>query len=163
MRGQADLRKRAETRKIIGRLTYSPEKHKQKFMKSKRHKLASRPSAKVSVPSLPKTTLNFGSLNVNGLDQEAHWAVTELLEEHKLDVSIQIENDLFTKHSYLTGSCIERDLCQIRQPLDSSTCPRILLVENRERRWRQRRGWTLYSLQEHPFSPPLDTSRANHC
>ena len=60
-------------------------------MKSKRHKLASRPSEKVSVPSLPKSTLNFGSLNVNGLDQEAHWAVTELLEEHELDVSIQIE------------------------------------------------------------------------
>ena len=60
-------------------------------MKSMRHKLASRPSEKVSVPSLPKSTLNFGSLNVNGLDQEAHWAVTELLEEHKLDASIQIE------------------------------------------------------------------------
>ena len=91
MRGQAELRKRADTRKIIGRLTYSPEKHKQKSMKSMRHKLASRPSEKVSVPSLPKSTLNFGSLNVNGLDQEAHWAVTELLEEHELDVSIQIE------------------------------------------------------------------------
>ena len=91
MRGQAELRKRADTRKIIGRLTYSPEKHKQKLIKSRRQKLASRCSEKASEPSLPKSTLTFGSLNVNGLDQEAHWAVTELLEEHELDVSIQIE------------------------------------------------------------------------
>ena len=91
MRLQAVLRKRADTRKIIGRLTYSPEKHKQKSVKAMRQKLASKPSIRASKPSLPNVTLKFGSLNINGLDQEAHWAVTELLQDHELDVSIQFE------------------------------------------------------------------------
>ena len=37
---------RIRTRKVIGRITYEPEKHKQKFIKSLRRDLASRPPDK---------------------------------------------------------------------------------------------------------------------
>ena len=85
-RGQ--IKSRIQTNKIIGRLTYTPENHKQKFIKAQRNKLASRPPAKPLNPSPTTPSLTFGSLNVNGLDLEAHWAVTELLKSHNLDVSV---------------------------------------------------------------------------
>lgn len=90
-RGQASHR--IKTNKIIGRLTYSPEKHKQKFTKAQRSKLASRPPDKTPKPSPTTPSLTFGSLNVNGLDLEAHWAVTELLKSHNLDVCIDSEKN----------------------------------------------------------------------
>ena len=74
------------TRKIIGRITYSPGKHKQSFTKSLRAKLASQPAAKPPKAPASQTVITFGSLNVNGLDQEAHWAVTQLAKERDLDV-----------------------------------------------------------------------------
>ena len=78
---------RLRTKKIIGRLTYSPEKHKQKFKKSLRNDLASRPPERA--PKVPRTEtfITFGSLNINGLGHEAHWAVTELIKNHNIDVS----------------------------------------------------------------------------
>ena len=82
----AHNREKANTRKIVGRLTYSPGKHKQKFAKTLREKLASRPPAKAPAPLTQKTSMKFGSLNVNGLDEEAHWAVIEILKQHDLDV-----------------------------------------------------------------------------
>ena len=83
----AHNREKANTRKIVGRLTYSPGKHKQKFSKTLRAKLASRPPAKPSTPQTSRTSMIFGSMNVNGLDEEAHWAVTEILKQHSIDVS----------------------------------------------------------------------------
>ena len=82
-----------KTNKIIGRLTYSPEKHKQKFSKAQRLKLASRPPDKTPTHSPTTPSITFGSLNVNGLDLEAHWAVTELLKSHNLDVRIKSEKN----------------------------------------------------------------------
>ena len=75
-----------DTRKIIGRITYSLGKHKQMFIKSLRAKLASQPAAKPPKAPASQTVISFGSLNVNGLDQEAHWAVTQLAKERDLDV-----------------------------------------------------------------------------
>ena len=84
----AHNREKANTRKIVGtRLTYSPGKHKQKVSKALRDRLASRPPPKPSTPQTPKTSMIFGSMNVNGLDEEAHWAVIEILKQHSLDVS----------------------------------------------------------------------------
>ena len=82
-----------KTNKIIGRLTYSPEKHKQKFSKAQRLKLASRPPDKIPSHSPTTHSITFGSLNVNGLNLEAHWAVTELLKSRNLDVRIKSEKD----------------------------------------------------------------------
>ena len=95
-RSGAPTREKANTRKIVGRLTYSPGKHKQKFAKTMREKLASRPPAKPSKPQTQKTSMTFGSLNVNGLDEEAHWAVTDILKQHGLDVRnsrVQLKDD----------------------------------------------------------------------
>ena len=88
---RVQARHRIQTNKIIGRLTYSPEKHRGKFIKAQRSKLASRPPDKPPKPSLTIPSLTFGSLNVNGLDLEAHWAVSELLKSHNLDVRIKSE------------------------------------------------------------------------
>ena len=33
--------------------------------------------------------MRFGALNVNGLDLEAHWAVTELTKKYNLDVGLR--------------------------------------------------------------------------
>ena len=83
-------RTKTNTRKIIGRLTYSPEKHKMKFTKGLRNKLLAK--ATVDKPRDPPSTslLTFGSLNVNGLDTEAHWAVSELVEKHRIDVRVLV-------------------------------------------------------------------------
>ena len=87
MGSKGAARARVKTRKIIGRLTYSPEKHKQSVTKSLRKKLAARLPGQE--PKRPETVpeMIFGSMNVNGLDQEAHWAVSQLLVRHNLDVS----------------------------------------------------------------------------
>ena len=94
--------KKTETRKIIGRITYSPEKHKHKFLKSTRQKLDSRPSKIAEKP--PNETLTFGSININGLDQEAHWAVTEILKNKNLDVSTLIYMKQYINLQHIPGS-----------------------------------------------------------
>ena len=86
-------KRRVNSRKIVGRLTYSPEKHKQKFTKTQRACLANRPPDKPSKAPNNKPAITFGSLNVNGLYQEAHWAVTELIKSHNLDVSNKSEKE----------------------------------------------------------------------
>ena len=55
-------------------------------MKSMREKLQMR-EMKDPKTSLPKTTLKFGSFNVNGLDLEVGWSVQQLLREREYDVS----------------------------------------------------------------------------
>ena len=62
-----DLKAKANTRKIIGRLTYSPVKHKNKYTKALRSKLSAKDPV-VKPPDPPsRSLLTFGSLNVNGL------------------------------------------------------------------------------------------------
>ena len=39
----------------------------------------------------PSPLLTFGSLNVNGLDTEAHWAVSELVRDRNIDVRFKLE------------------------------------------------------------------------
>ena len=85
-------RARVKTRKIIGRLTYSPEKHKQSFTNSLRMKLAARLPGQEPKPPETVPEMIFGSMNVNGLDQEAHWAISQLLVQHSLDLSHSLNN-----------------------------------------------------------------------
>ena len=63
MRGKAYFQKKADTRKIVGRLTYSPEKHKQKCRRDQRKKLSLQPPAKPPKPQVARSLLTFGSLN----------------------------------------------------------------------------------------------------
>ena len=76
------------TAKNLDRITYSPEKHKQRFVKKLRRKLATRvdPDEK-TIPASP-TSIKFGSININGLDLEASWAVDQLLTTRGYDVGL---------------------------------------------------------------------------
>ena len=63
-------------------------KYKNKFTKASRRKLRDK-VAVVKPPAPPsKSILTIGSLNVNGLDTEAHWAVSELVKDRNIDVSV---------------------------------------------------------------------------
>ena len=77
------------TNKIIDRLTYSPEKHKQKSVKKMRMSLQTKTLPPTKKPCPPPTTMKFGSMNVNGLDHETGWAVQQLLKNREINVSIQ--------------------------------------------------------------------------
>ena len=80
-------RKKMQTNKIMDKLTYSPEKHKQRVRKAMRQTLQKKPSNHDPRTATPPVTTKFGSFNVNGLNLEACWAVQELLEKRGFDVS----------------------------------------------------------------------------
>ena len=74
------------TSKIIDRLTYSPNKHKNKKRRKMRESLIAMKPQTIKAPII-KETLKLGSFNVNGLDIEARWAVEQLLDTRDFDVS----------------------------------------------------------------------------
>ena len=78
-------RAKAQTNKIVSKLTYSPAKHKNKVVKHMRMRLQQK-TIRVPDPPQPKTTLKFGSFNVNGLDLEVGWAVQQLIMKRGFDV-----------------------------------------------------------------------------
>lgn len=78
--------RKAETRKIVGRITYNPAKHKNQKLRALRRKLQEKT---VPIPPQapdPPKELKFGSFNVNGLNLEAAWAVEKLVTERGFDV-----------------------------------------------------------------------------
>ena len=81
-------RAKTQTNKIIDRLTFSPQKHKQKVTRKLRQKLRLQPRIPQSTEA-PKTVtrLKFGAFNVNGLDLEASWTIEQLLKDREFDVS----------------------------------------------------------------------------
>ena len=85
-------RAKIQTNKIMDRLTFNPKKHKQKKTKSLRQKLQQKapPDPK---PCSEKTSLKFGSINLNGLDLETVWAVEELVNKHGFDVNKYLLDD----------------------------------------------------------------------
>ena len=80
--------RKTDSRKIVGRLTYNPLKHKQKVTKELREKLQKKPT-NTKNPVVPSPRLKFGSFNVNGLDVEGAWAIEQLLKRKGFDVSIK--------------------------------------------------------------------------
>ena len=104
--GKAKARSnRIQTNKIIDRITFNPQKHKNKVIKKLRQKVR-KDSVSPQPPKTPSVSLKFGSLNINGLDLEASWAVDQLLTTKGFDVSITfsfcLENitNLVTKFRY---------------------------------------------------------------
>ena len=84
-----DKSRKQSTNKILDRITFNPQKHKHKVKKKLRQELQD----KTITPTLtraPPTTIKFGSLNINGLDLEASWAVEQLLTNKGLDVSVNL-------------------------------------------------------------------------
>ena len=81
---------RARQRRIIDRLTYDPLIHKQGHRRKLRQMLQDKRAASENSDSLVQDeVMRFGALNVNGLDLEAHWAVTELTKKYNLDVGLR--------------------------------------------------------------------------
>ena len=78
------------TGRLIDRLTYCPKKHKQKFVKGLRRELLSRRPDLDAPKPIPVSSLKFGSININGLDMEASWAVSQILTNRGYDVRIRI-------------------------------------------------------------------------
>ena len=78
--------RKSDSRKIVGRLTYNPLKHKQKNTKKLREKLQKKPLSD-NKPIIPSPKLKFGAINVNGLDVEGAWAVEQILKRKGFDVS----------------------------------------------------------------------------
>ena len=83
-------RAKAQTNKIVSKLTYSPAKHKNKVIKHMRLRLQEK-AMHAPAPPQPKTVLKFGSFNVNGLDMEVSWAVHQLIQKRGFDV-IKVNN-----------------------------------------------------------------------
>ena len=84
--------RKADTKKIVDKITYSPQKHKQKVTRALRQKLQNRKTPTTTTAPPPPPKLKFGSFNVNGLDTEAAWAIDQLLKKRNFDVSINIRN-----------------------------------------------------------------------
>ena len=76
------------SKKIVDKLTYNPGIHKQQKTRNLRKKLQQQTLPLNTPPPPPPQTIKFGSINVNGLDVEAAWAVEKLLEDRKFDVSL---------------------------------------------------------------------------
>ena len=77
-------------------MTYNPDKHKQKEIKQMRLNLRRKPSPPTKQKCPPPTTMKFGSMNVNGLDLEAGWAVQQLLKNRGFNVSnLKIGNYMY--------------------------------------------------------------------
>ena len=78
--------KKLSTNKILDRITFNPQLHKHKVKKKLRQDLQKK-EITPQLPQAPPSTITFGSLNINGLDLEASWAVEQLLVTKGLDVS----------------------------------------------------------------------------
>ena len=80
-------RKKIRTNKIADRLSYVPNKHKQKARRKLKQELRSKAQV-TPVVAPPISIIKFGSFNINGLDFESSWAVEELLKTRGFDVCI---------------------------------------------------------------------------
>ena len=72
---------------MVDKLTYNPGIHKQQKTRNLRKKLQQRTLPLNPPPPPPPQIIKFGSINVNGLDVEAAWAVEKLLKYRKFDAS----------------------------------------------------------------------------
>ena len=81
-------RAKFRTNKILDRITYNPTQHKNKAKRMLRKNLQQRIQKPPPAVQVPPTTLTLGSINVNGLDLKAGWAVEQLLVHKDFDVSI---------------------------------------------------------------------------
>ena len=87
-RSQDYHHRKADSRKILSRITYNLKKHKQRKTRELRKKLQQKESPAPPSPPHVSDTLKFGSFNVNGLDVEAAWAVENLVKDRGFDVNI---------------------------------------------------------------------------
>ena len=80
-------KRKPPSKKIVDRITYDPNKHKQRKVRDMRKKLQEQQKTPPSAPKAPPAKIKLGSFNVNGLDVESSWAVQQLLQSRGFDVS----------------------------------------------------------------------------
>lgn len=80
-------KRKPPSKKIVDRITYDPNKHKQSKARNMRKKLQEQPIQPQAAPKAPPAKIKLGSFNVNGLDVESSWAVQQLLQSRGFDVS----------------------------------------------------------------------------
>ena len=78
--------KKLQTNKVLDRITFNPNIHKQKNLKKMRQALQQREIQEPQSTRPVSPSIKFGSFNINGLDIETSWAVGELLKKHEFDV-----------------------------------------------------------------------------
>ena len=109
----AKNRPKAQTNKLVSRITYNPQKHKNLKVRQMREKLQQREAIKEPPISHPKTQVKFGSFNVNGLDMEVGWAVQQLLQTRGFDVRTYTTvyfNCMYFLYGFLLSLMIFSDL-----------------------------------------------------
>ena len=79
-------RVRLRTQKVIDRLLYEPEKHKQKFVRSLRQKLKDGSQTTSANDGERIAELVVGAMNIRGLDGETNAALRRLMKERGFDV-----------------------------------------------------------------------------
>ena len=79
-------RVRLRTQKVIDRLLYEPEKHKQKFVRSLRQKLKDGSQTTSGNVGERIAELVVGAMNIRGLDGETNAALRRLMKERGFDV-----------------------------------------------------------------------------
>ena len=82
----ARLKKRIErsnTKKIVNKLLRSQTSAKRNF----RMKNKIKNSRVLEPPDEERGHLKFGSININGIDMQKHWAIKELIKTRGFDVS----------------------------------------------------------------------------
>ena len=88
---QAKKRIAVRTSKIVDRLTYSPNKHKQKERRKMREKLKARScqgEKNADLDLLKRHELTFASMNVDKMGFECEQAICQILVDRNYDVSI---------------------------------------------------------------------------
>ena len=87
----ARLKKRIErsnTKKIVNKLLRSQTSAKRNFrMKNKIKNNKIKNSRVLEPPDEERGHLKFGSININGIDMQKHWAIKELIKTRGFDVS----------------------------------------------------------------------------
>ena len=75
-------KEKANTKKIVNKLLRAQTSAKRNFRlkaKMKRNKV-------LTAPEEDREQLKFGSINIDGIDIQKHWAITELIKSRGFDV-----------------------------------------------------------------------------
>ena len=85
---RARKRDKIRTAKLLDKITYNPLVHKQKVKRKLRQELQARlvDSQADSQDYQSYRNMKFGSINVNGLEIDANWAIRNIIDQRGFDV-----------------------------------------------------------------------------
>ena len=145
---------KTKTNKLIDRLTFNPQKHKQKVSRKLRETLQRKTLPTPTPPTEPITSLKFGSFNVNGLDLEALWTVEQLLGRG-FDVIIIISLNSELTQNTLSGIGVIRNIPESRPAHCAIPHTRLHSLEHQQKWIRQGGRRSDTPLQGQSHRPPI--------